>query len=91
MTEQELYDVLTDEVAKTLTDSEYRMGTWARINRVDASAQERDAVLYFLRMAGAALTVLAPMIAERDSQIDQLQLRLRSGPDASPDSTRSSS
>ena len=75
MTEQELYDSLTVKVAEQLTDAEYRMGAWERINRADASEQERAAVLYYLRMAGAALTVLVPMIAERDTQIEQLQAR----------------
>lgn len=82
MTEQEIYDVLTDVVAKTLVDAEYRLGAWERINRADATRVERDAVLYYLRMAGAALTVLAPMIAERDAEVEQLRHRLGGGPDA---------
>jgi len=82
VTEQELYDSLTVKVAEQLTDAEYRMGAWRKINRADASEQERAAVLYYLRMAGAALTVLVPMIAERDTQIEQLRAQLGGAPDA---------
>jgi hypothetical protein len=82
VTEQELYDSLTVKVAEQLTDAEYRMGSWRKINRADASEQEQRAVLYYLRMAGAALTVLVPMIAERDTQIEQLRAQLGGAPDA---------
>lgn len=78
MNEQELIEQLTDKVAETIADSEMRLGYWREIT--DAGA--RSIVLYYVRMAGFALTVLAPMIAERDTQIEQLRRQLGGGPDA---------
>lgn len=77
MTEPELIGALTDKVAETIADADVRHGYWRDITSTPGQASPH-LVRYYLRMAGAALTVLAPMVAERDKQIDQLRWHIGS-------------
>lgn len=64
MTEPEVYETYTDKVAEVMADTDVRMGYWAELTAPNAGAGAQHMRLYYVRLAGAALTVLAPVLAE---------------------------
>lgn len=65
-------DELTDQLAKTMADTEVRIGYWDwLVGRDDAEATNHRQA--YVRLADAALSMLAPMIAERDLEISRLR------------------
>lgn len=67
MTELEYVETLRDKVAERMCDTEHGLGYWAGLLRFD-SPTARISRVFWVRHAEAALSVVAPKLADLDKQ-----------------------
>lgn len=68
MTELEYVEHLRDRVAERMCDTENWHGNWAHLMTLEDQAA-LNVRRWWVRQADAALSLLAPMLAERDARL----------------------